>query len=92
MDELTRSGAEPGLRLIETLGWDGVRPLREERHLARMARSAAVLGWRFDEGAARAAGDRSELHSFPGDHFAPITVGTPAWALCTDAIAGLLAG
>ena len=42
--------------------------------------------------AARAAGDRSELRPFDGDHFAPITVGTPAWALCTDAIAGLLAG
>ncbi|GAA1437608.1 alpha/beta hydrolase [Microlunatus lacustris] len=42
--------------------------------------------------AARAAGDRSELHSFPGDHLAPITVGTPAWALCTDALTGLLAG
>ena len=55
MDELTRSGAEPGLRLIETLEWDGERPLREERHLARMARSAAVLGWRFDGGAAQAA-------------------------------------
>ena len=55
MEELTRGGAEPGLRLIETLGWDGARPLREERHLARMARSAAALGWRFDEGSARAA-------------------------------------
>jgi acetyl esterase/lipase len=42
--------------------------------------------------AARAAGDRSELRAFEGDHFACITVGTPAWALCTDAISGLLAG
>lgn len=42
--------------------------------------------------AARAAGDDSELHSFDGDHFAPVTVGTPAWALCTDALARLLAG
>lgn len=55
MNELTRGGAEPDLWLIETLGWDGVRVLREERHLARMGRSAAALGWRFDEGAARAA-------------------------------------
>ncbi len=55
MDELTRAGAEPGLRLIETLAWDGARALREELHLARMARSAAALGWRFDEGSARAA-------------------------------------
>ena len=42
--------------------------------------------------AARAAGDRSQLRRFDGDHFAPITVGTPAWALCTDALTGLLAG
>ncbi|CAA9392089.1 MAG: Aminodeoxychorismate lyase [uncultured Rubellimicrobium sp.] len=54
MDELIRGGAEPELRLIETLGWDGARPLREERHLARMARGAGALGWRFDGGAARA--------------------------------------
>ena len=47
--------AEPGLRLIETLGWDGERPIREERHLARMARSAAALGWGFDAGQARDA-------------------------------------
>lgn len=43
------------LRLIETLGWDGGRPLREERHLARMGRSAAALGWGFDAGAAARA-------------------------------------
>lgn len=36
--------------------------------------------------AARAAGDRSELQTFDGDHFDPITVGTPAWDLC---VAGL---
>ena len=44
---LRDGGGEPGLRLIETLRRkDGV-PLREERHLARMARGAAALGWRF---------------------------------------------
>ncbi|HEY5821902.1 MAG TPA: prolyl oligopeptidase family serine peptidase [Propionibacteriaceae bacterium] len=32
------------------------------------------------------AGDRSELRTFDGDHFAPITVGTPAWTMCTDAL------
>jgi acetyl esterase/lipase len=42
--------------------------------------------------AASAAGDVSELRAFDGDHSAPITVGSPAWALCTDALAGLLAG
>ncbi|MEU0496844.1 alpha/beta hydrolase [Mycobacterium sp. NPDC006124] len=32
--------------------------------------------------AASAAGDTTELHTFDGDHFDPITVGTPAWDLC----------
>jgi dipeptidyl aminopeptidase/acylaminoacyl peptidase len=41
--------------------------------------------------AARRAGDASELRTFDGDHFAPISVGTPAWALCTDALHALLA-
>lgn len=36
--------------------------------------------------AARAAGDSSELRTFDGDHFDPITVGTPAWAECLDAV------
>ncbi|MBJ7340216.1 alpha/beta hydrolase [Mycolicibacterium sp.] len=36
--------------------------------------------------AATAAGDRAELQTFDGDHFDPITVGTPAWDLC---VAGL---
>jgi len=40
--------------------------------------------------AARARGDDSELRRFDGGHFAPITVGSPAWALCTEALAGLL--
>ncbi len=48
-------GAGAGLRLIETLAWDGTRPVREERHLRRMARSAEALGWGFDVAAARAA-------------------------------------
>ena len=42
--------------------------------------------------ASRAAGDRSELRRFDGDHFAPITVGTPAWALCVEALDALRAG
>lgn len=36
--------------------------------------------------AARQAGDTCELHTFDGDHFDPITVGTPAWGLCVDAL------
>lgn len=54
-DALRRAGAEPGLRLIETLAWDGAAPLREERHLARMERSAGALGWGFEEAEARRA-------------------------------------
>lgn len=41
--------------------------------------------------AARRAGDTSELQRFDGDHFAVITVGTPAWGLCTAALTRLLA-
>lgn len=47
--------AGPDLRLIETLRWDGAALVRGERHLARLARSAARLGWACDIGAARAA-------------------------------------
>ncbi len=36
--------------------------------------------------AARAAGDATDLQTFDGDHFAPITVGTPAWGLCVDGL------
>ncbi|MDT5338956.1 MAG: hypothetical protein QOD90_4461 [Mycobacterium sp.] len=36
--------------------------------------------------AAQAVGDRTELHTFNGDHFDPITVGTPAWNLCVDGL------
>ncbi|TNC75003.1 aminotransferase class IV [Rubellimicrobium roseum] len=37
------------------MAWDGAAPVREERHLARMARSTAALGWGFDPAAARRA-------------------------------------
>jgi acetyl esterase/lipase len=36
--------------------------------------------------AAGRAGDRSELRTFDGDHFQPITVGTPAWELCVEGL------
>ena len=41
--------------------------------------------------AAAKAGDPATLHTFDGDHFDPITVGTPAWDLCVaglDALTG----
>lgn len=39
--------------------------------------------------AASAAGDRTELQTFDGDHFDPITTGTAAWDLCVAAVTRL---
>jgi 4-amino-4-deoxychorismate lyase len=44
----------PDLKLIETLGWDGTAFARLDLHMARLARSAARLGWGCDPAAARA--------------------------------------
>ncbi len=44
--------ADPDLRLIETLGWDGIGFLRLSLHMGRMARGAGALGWVFDGSAA----------------------------------------
>jgi len=44
-DALRRGGREDGLRLIETMLWDGEAVPRWPRHLARLRRSAARLGW-----------------------------------------------
>lgn len=52
-DPLCKAAYDPGLRLIETLPWDGTRLVRLDRHLARLACGAARLGWRC-EGAAKA--------------------------------------
>jgi surfactin synthase thioesterase subunit len=38
---------------------------------------------------ARAACDQTELQTFDGDHFAPITTRTEAWDLCVDAVTRL---
>lgn len=46
---------DPGLKLIETFGWDGTRFVRLDRHRARMAASAAALGFPFDLAAFAAA-------------------------------------
>ncbi len=51
---LRKGGRDPGLKLIETLGWDGAALVREDLHLARLERSADLLGWSCDIGAARA--------------------------------------
>ncbi len=52
---LRRGAGAPGLTLIETLGWDGVEFARLDLHLARLAASAARLGWVCDQAAVRAA-------------------------------------
>lgn len=42
---LREGGREPGLRLIETVLWDGAVAPRWPLHRARLRRSAALLGW-----------------------------------------------
>lgn len=53
-DPLRAGGREPGLHLIETFA-SNAPDARLERHLARMGRAAARLGWGFDSAAARSA-------------------------------------
>ncbi len=56
MESTLRAGAgQPGLTLIETLGWTGADFPRLPLHLARLARSAAMLGWVCDLAAVDAA-------------------------------------
>ena len=56
MESSLRAGAgAPDLKLIETLGWDGTAFARLDLHLARLATSAARLGWGCDPVTARAA-------------------------------------
>lgn len=40
---------QPGLKLIETLGWDGTRLVRKGQHRSRLCRSAVALGFPCDE-------------------------------------------
>ncbi|MFE3836284.1 aminotransferase class IV [Pseudogemmobacter sonorensis] len=42
---LREGGRDPGLTLIETVLWDGRAAPRWPLHLARLGRSAALLGW-----------------------------------------------
>jgi 4-amino-4-deoxychorismate lyase len=56
VESALRDGAcEPGLRLIETLGWTGQHMPRLALHIDRLARSAARLGWTCDVMAAARA-------------------------------------
>jgi 4-amino-4-deoxychorismate lyase len=42
---LRECGREPGLKLIETMLWDGMHAPRWALHAARLRRSADLLGW-----------------------------------------------
>ena len=42
---LREGGREPGLKLIETMLWDGAKIPRIQLHLDRLNRSRALLGW-----------------------------------------------
>lgn len=42
---LREGGGEPGLKLIETVLWDGSAAPRWPLHLARLRRSSGLLGW-----------------------------------------------
>jgi 4-amino-4-deoxychorismate lyase len=42
---LREGGSAPGLKLIETVLWDGASAPRWPLHLARLQRSAGLLGW-----------------------------------------------
>ena len=55
MESALRRGAGAGVRLIETLLWDGARFPRLPLHLARLAQGAAALGYPFDGAALRGA-------------------------------------
>lgn len=46
---LREGGGEPGLRLIETLLWDGAKAPRWTLHRERLRRSAGLLGWSSPE-------------------------------------------
>ncbi len=52
---LSERAGDPGLTLIETLGWNGVTFPRLHLHLARLTRSAARLGWPCDRADAETA-------------------------------------
>lgn len=51
---LSPADRAPGLEVIETLAFDGTRPLRAARHLDRAAATCAALGAAFDRAGAEA--------------------------------------
>jgi 4-amino-4-deoxychorismate lyase len=53
---LREGGRQAGLRLIETMLWDGRRFPRLSLHLARLAKGAGALGWDLPDVHSRLAG------------------------------------
>ena len=97
MESPLREGRDdPDLRLIETFRSDASSD-RIGRHLARMARGAAALGWRFDDFAARGvlAPERSvpvrmrltlDRHGHFGLTTAPLPAPAQVWRVGLSAI------
>ena len=99
MESPLRPPVEPDFRLIETLGfWPGQGFVRQDRHLDRMARTAAALGLPMDRNVAREA-----LAETPADApmrcrltmdvagkfdltTAPLTENPPIWRLAVSEI------
>lgn len=52
---LCDGGGQPGLRLIETMLWDGAGFPRLSLHLARLTRGAVALGWSVPQARVNAA-------------------------------------
>ncbi len=52
---LREGGRQPGLKLIETMLWDGATFPRLALHLARLEAGCRTLGWAFDHGAVTSA-------------------------------------
>ena len=68
---LREGGGEPGLRLIETVLWDGAGAPRWPLHLARLRRSAGLLGWVCPEVVPDGPDHPARLlHPAGHDHFA----------------------
>ena len=97
MESPLRPPVEPDFRLIETLGfWPGQGFVRQDRHLNRMARTAAALGLPMDRNVAREvlmetpadAPMRCRLTMDAAGKFdlttAPLTENPPIWRLAVS--------
>ncbi len=57
MESSIRAFTPKGLRIVETMRWDGIAFVRLDRHLARIGRTCAEVGFGFDIGVLRHALD-----------------------------------